>query len=264
MDFLPLAIPAFIAGILMFLAPCTLPLVPGYLSFISGVPLKDLDKGTVPSGLRARVLYNGLGFVIGFSLIFIALGLAAGFGGAQLVMYRAVLAQIGGALVILFGLFMLHVIDIPFLQREARLQLPASNASRSDAGWPRLFKPGNPLNAGILGATFALGWTPCIGPILGTILLFASTTATAGQGAVLLAIFSLGLAVPFLLVAAATGAAMHLIARFRGTLTVINVIGGIFLITLGVLMLFNESGILIQYGYKWFSFIGYERLLDYL
>lgn len=252
MEFLPLAVPAFIAGLLMFLAPCTLPLVPGYLSFISGVPLRDLDRSAVPTGLRLRVFLNGVGFVIGFSAIFILLGVAAGFGGAQLAANRIWLSRIGGIFVILFGLFMLHIVDIPFLQKEVRIQLP------------RLFKPGNPVNAGVLGATFALGWTPCIGPILGTILLFASTTATAGQGALLLAVFSLGLAVPFLAAAAATGSALHLIARFRGMLVAVNVIGGLFLIALGVLMLFNQSGMLIQYGYKWFDFIGYERLLDYL
>lgn len=252
MEFITFAIPAFIAGVLMFLAPCTLPLVPGYLSFISGVPLKELDVTGVPPHLRRRVLVNGFAFTLGFSIIFILLGVAAGFGGAQLLLYRDWLARIGGVFVVLFGLFMLHVINIPLLQRERRLRLP------------RLFKPGNPLNAGILGGTFALGWSPCIGPVLGTVLLLASTSATAGQGALLLAIFSLGLALPFLAVAAATGAAMHLIARFRGALVAINAVGGAFLIVLGLLMIFNATGLLIEYGYRWFHFIGYERLLDYL
>ncbi len=252
MDF-SLFIPAFIAGLLTFLAPCTLPLVPGYLGFISGASLGELKDPMRSRQVRLKIFLNGLFFVLGWTLVFTILGTLIGFiGGAVLAPYRLWLARIGGAFVIIFGLFMLNIIRLPFLAREARLKVPP------------IFERGRPVNSLILGSAFGLGWTPCVGPILGSILLLASTTATALQGALLLSIFSLGLAIPFLAIAVGIGSASNFIERHSGFLNSISVVGGLFLIFLGILLLTNNMALLISYGYQLFQFINYERLLDYL
>ena len=239
---LSLIIPAFIAGIFTFLAPCTLPLVPGYLGFISGA-----------SGTRWNIFLNGVFFMAGFSAVFISMGTLIGFVGATfLVPYRFWLGRIGGIFVILFGLFMLDVLKIPFLMREKRLTAPA------------LFKRGNPINSFILGTAFAFGWTPCVGPILGSVLLLASTSSTALSGALLLAVFSAGLAVPFLLMALGIGSAPRYIKNISKYLHIVSIIGGIFLIFLGVLLVWGNMGLLISSGYRIFQFIQYDRLLNYL
>lgn len=248
-----LIIPAFIAGILTFLAPCTLPLLPGYLGFISGISLEDLKDPRKSARARWRIFLNGLFFVVGFSVVFIVLGTLVGIVGATILApYRLWLSRIGGVFVIIFGLFMLNVIKISFLARESHFKAPA------------LFERGRPLNSFVLGSAFSLGWTPCVGPILGSILLLASTSTTALQGGFLLAVFSAGLAIPFLLTAAAVGHASRYIANLSRFLNVVSVIGGIFLIGLGVLLLTGNVGLLISYGYQLLEFINYDALLDYL
>lgn len=247
-----LIIPAFIAGVLTFLAPCTLPLVPAYLGFISGVSSDDLQDPAKAKRARLKIFLNGLSFVIGWSLVFIVLGTLVGFIGSALVPYRLWLSRIGGIFVIIFGLFMLNVLKIPFLACEWQPRVPA------------IFARGKPVNSLILGSAFGFGWTPCVGPILGSILLLAGTSATAGQGALLLSVFSLGLAMPFLAIAAGIDSAVRFIERFSGSLQIISVIGGLFLIGLGILLLTNNMALLISYGYRIFRFLEYERLLDYL
>lgn len=248
-----LIIPAFIAGILTFLAPCTLPLVPGYLGFISGSSLEDLKDPEKAKKARWKIFLNGLFFMLGFSAVFIIMGTLAGFIGATLLApYRLWLGRIGGIFVIIFGLFMLNVLKIPFLTREKQFKAPA------------IFKLGGPTNSFILGSAFAFGWTPCVGPILGSILLLASTSTSALQGALMLTVFSAGLAIPFLLIAIGIGSASRRIQNISRYLNVVSVIGGIFLIFLGVLLVMGKIGLLIAYGYKIFQFINYDRLLDYL
>lgn len=248
-----LIIPAFIAGVLTFLAPCTLPLVPGYLGFISGASLEDLTDPAKSKKARWRIFLNGFFFMLGFSAVFVILGTLVGFVGATvLAPYRVWLGRIGGIFVIIFGLFMLNVLKIPFLTRERQLKIPA------------LFERGKPANSFILGSAFAVGWTPCVGPILGSVLLLASTSTTALQGGLLLAVFSLGLAVPFLLIALGIGSAPRRIQNISKYLTVVSVVGGIFLIFLGILLVTGKIGLLISYGYQIFQFIHYDRLLDYL
>ena len=195
---------------------------------------------------------NGLAFVIGWSVVFILLGTLVGFLGAALVPYRLWLARIGGVFVIIFGLFMLNVLKLPWLSRERHLRVP------------QFFAPGRPANSLILGSAFGIGWTPCVGPILGSILLLASTSATALSGALLLTIFSAGLAIPFLAIAAGVGSAQRYIERAAPYLTAVSVIGGLFLIGLGILLFTGNMALLISYGYRLFRFINYERLLDYL
>lgn len=248
-----LIVSAFIAGIFTFLAPCTLPLVPGYLGFISGASLEDLKDPAKAKTARWKIFLNGLFFIVGFSAVFIIMGTLVGFIGASfLAPYRLWLGRIGGVFVIIFGLFMLNVLKIPFLMREKQFKAPS------------IFKQGKPTNSLILGSAFAFGWTPCVGPILGSILLLASTSTSALQGALMLTIFSAGLAVPFLLIAIGIGSASRYIQNISKYLNVVSVIGGAFLIVLGILLVSGNIGLLISYGYRVFQFINYDSLLDYL
>ncbi|MEK7519478.1 MAG: cytochrome c biogenesis protein CcdA [Patescibacteria group bacterium] len=251
MDF-SLIIPAFIAGVLTFLAPCTLPLVPGYLGFISGVSVNDLRDLSKAKIARRKIFLNGVLYVIGFSLVFIILGSLFGLGGAVLFKYRFWLSRIGGIFIIFFGLFMMGALKLPFLNVEKHV------------GNTKALKPGNPISSLIFGATFAFGWTPCVGPILGSILTLAASSATIGQGAFLLTVFSLGLATPFLIIAASISSASMYLLRTIKYLRVISVLGGAFLVFLGILLLTNKLGVWISYAYQWFDFINYESLLDYL
>jgi cytochrome c-type biogenesis protein len=199
---LSLLIPAFIAGILTFLAPCTLPLVPGYLSFISGSSMADLQDPAKQKKAKIKIFFNGFFFILGFSAVFVILGTLAGVAGAAFAPYRLWLAAAGGVLVIVFGLFMMGALQLSFLTVERQFRVPP------------IFGRGRPLNSLVLGSAFGFGWTPCVGPILGSVLLLASSSTTALQGAVMLSVFSIGLAIPFLLVAAGVGSASKHIARY--------------------------------------------------
>lgn len=248
-----LAIPAFIAGFLMFLAPCTLPLVPGYLAYIAGVSFADVGDGKNSKKAKAAIFLNGLFFVIGFSAVFMVTGLLVGFVSASfLAPYRFWLERIGGAFVVLLGISMLGVVRLPFINREFR-PFRISVAA-----------PGKKSSSLALGAAFAFGWTPCIGPILGSILFLVSTSSTASDGAFLLFIFSTGLAVPFLLVAAAIGSVPRFLPVVSKYLSSVSVAGGILLILLGLLLLTGNMKVLAPYGYQLFRFMQYDRLLDYL
>ena len=202
---------SFVAGVLTFLAPCTLPLVPGYLGFISGVPPEDLEDPAKAKFARRKIFLNGVFFVVGFSIVFVVFGTLAGLIGQELVAYRVWLTRIGGVLVILFGLFMLGALKIPFLQSDKRLKMP------------KFLKVGKPSSSLVVGGAFAFGWTPCVGPILGSILLLAGTSTTALEGGLLLLIFSVGLAVPFLLVALLYSKATQYIPKVSRYLKVVSV-----------------------------------------
>lgn len=247
-----LILASFIAGFLTFLAPCTLPLVPAYLGFISGVSTDELEDPMKAKAARRKIFLNGLFFILGFSIVFILFGTLAGLIGQGLIPYRIWLTRIGGIFVILFGLFMLGVFNLPFLQADRRIKIPS------------FLKIGRPSSSLAIGSAFAFGWTPCVGPILGSILLLASTSATAFQGAVLLTVFSFGLAIPFLLIALGFSHATKYIEKVSRYLKWVSVIGGVFLIILGILLFTNNFSLLIQYGYQFFDFINYERLLDFL
>ncbi len=240
-----LILPAFIAGLITFLAPCTLPLVPAYLGFISGVAPEDLQHPASVRGARQRIFLNGLFFVFGFMFVFILFGTLAGFLGSAFVPARLWLARLGGFFVIFFGLMMLGTFRLPALSKEYR---PTPH---------RLFSRGTPASSLAIGGAFAFGWSPCVGPILGSILLFAGTTGTAVEGAFLLAIFSLGLAIPFLLVALGVSSASQAINRFFALLNKLRapilacaglLIG--FLVNIAVLAIgiFLERTVGVSYG----------------
>lgn len=256
-DATTLIAPSFIAGILTFLAPCTLPLVPAYLGFISGASAKDMQDPKLAAVIRRRVLFNGVFYVLGFSIVFIGLGMLFGIGGATLATYQDVLIKVGGVFILFFGLYLVGILDkIPSIHKllttEKRFHIGTT------------LKPGTASSAFIFGVIFALGWTPCVGPILGTVLFLASSTATAWQGAFLLSVFSLGLAIPFLLIAWGVGHATQTIRRLSVVLPSISFVGGVLLIALGVLLLTDQLGIWLSWTYKLFEVFHYERLLDFL
>ena len=248
-------IPAFIAGLFTFLAPCTLPLVPGYLSFISGVSTKELSNPETAKRMKVKIFFNGVFFVLGFSAVFVLLGSIFSVGGIALGPYRFWLERIGGIFVIFFGLFMLGVLKLPFLQTleaDHRFKLPS---------W---VKPGNAGSSVVFGGTFALGWTPCVGPVLGAVLTLAATSGSVAQGAFLLSVFSAGLAVPFLIIAATIGSASSYLSKISKYLRVVEVIGGVFLIGLGLLIFFDRFGAFIGWTYGVLDFLDYEAIYNFL
>ncbi|HEY7648419.1 MAG TPA: cytochrome c biogenesis protein CcdA, partial [Methylomirabilota bacterium] len=191
---------AFSAGLFSFLSPCVLPLFPSYLSFITGMSVSDLSAELSPAA-RRRVLLHSLVFIAGFSLVFIALGATFSAAGQVLVSYRTWIRQVGGALIVLFGLYIAGVFRLGFLGRTVQWQIRE--------------KPAGYLGTLLVGATFAIGWTPCVGPILSAILTLASTTETVRTGVGLLAAYSAGLGVPFLLSGLALGAFLRFFRRYR-------------------------------------------------
>lgn len=186
---------AFAAGVISFLSPCVLPLVPGYVSFVAGSSLEELRDGGAP---RLPSLILASTFVLGFTMVFVALGASATALGNLLLSYRYELGIVAGVIVLLFGLHMLGLTPIRLMDREARFHLDIAG--------------GRMLSAWLLGIAFAFGWTPCIGPVLGAILTLSASTADVAKGATLLAVYSLGLGLPFLLAALFTG---ELLARLR-------------------------------------------------
>lgn len=220
---------SFLAGLFTFLAPCTLPLVPAFLGIISGVGPEQLQNPVEIAAIRKKVFTNALFYVLGFSLIFILFGVAFSFLG-QIVTLRIWLQRIGGIFVILFGLVMLGVLRIPFLERELNLK----------AKIPKLLTTPSKANSFGIGALFALGWSPCVGPLLGSILLLAAGNDTVWQGTVLLVVFSLGLAIPFLLVALLLGKAYAVFGRIKNVLRSVNAVAGLFLVALGVLLVSDQ------------------------
>lgn len=225
-------ISAFFAGVLMFLAPCTLPFIPGYLAFLSGVSLKENAANTK---VRFKIFLNGLFFVLGFSLIFISLGSLFGFLGKFLVYYKPWISSISGIFIILFGLSMTGILKFSYFQNIILFK-------------PRIFK-NSFLTSFIFGAAFSSGWTPCVGPILGTILILATTETSALKGGLLLIIFTLGFSIPFLILSFAFAKSFNFIRKFSKYLNAISVASGIFLIILGILLLTNNMATFVAWAY---------------
>ena len=215
---------AFSAGLLSFLSPCVLPLVPSYVTFVTGLSLEDVSRA------RRSALVHSLLFILGFTLIFLALGASATVLGRVLVSQRVWLSRVGGVLIILFGLYMLGLFDVALFSRERRLHL-------SD-------KPVGYLGSVLVGVAFGAGWTPCIGPILGSILLYTSTAADLRRGLLLLFTYSMGLALPFLASALAVNHFLAAFARVRTKLLWVNRAAGLLMIVAGLLLVTNYFTIL--------------------
>lgn len=215
-------IAAFAVGFISFVSPCVLPLVPGYLSAISGVSFAEIEEGSS----RARVLWPALLFCLSFGLMFIALGMTATGLGQTLLDYRVALRQIAGVTIALMGLLFIGTLFVPALRRGWR---PEALLRRASTGGPV-----------IAGLAFAIAWLPCTGPTLGAILTAASTRSTVGQGGVLLAAYAAGLAVPFVLSALAFSRATRFFAFFRDRFTLITAVSGVVLVAMGVLLFAGE------------------------
>lgn len=249
---LTFAFSAFLAGFLMFLAPCTLPLIPAYLAFISGVSKDELNNPSTAKRSHRQIIYNSLSYVLGFSLVFVLFGVAAGALGSEIGLWRSVLSKVGGGFIILFGIMMLGMVSIKPLTRDWRITLPSS------------IKPGHPLSAFVIGMIFALGWTPCVGPVLATVILLATDSATVVTGAALLAIFSLGLAVPFILTALLYARAEQTIIKYAKFSGGVRIVGGVFLILIGTLLLTNNFELMVIYGYQLFEILQLDGLYNHL
>jgi len=218
---------AFVAGLLSFLSPCVLPLIPSYVGFLTGLTLEELEVR------RGTALAHALWFVAGFSLIFIALGATASALGVLLLRSQVWIGRIGGGVVILFGLYLLGVLRPALLMRERKVQL-----ARKPLGY---------LGSAFVGVTFGAAWTPCIGPILGAILTLAAAQASVGHGAALLTAYSAGLALPFVVTALALDRFLAWFQRFRPYLVWVERIAGILLILLGLLLVTDRFTLLASW-----------------
>ncbi len=239
---------AFVAGVLSFISPCVLPLIPGYLSFISGVSLEEMrgvpaaataGGGTmavatgVSAAAKRQVIITSLFFILGFSLVFVSLGASATYLGQFLMERLTIFGKVAGVLLVIFGLHTIGVFKIPFLLNEARVQANT--------------KPSSMIGAVIVGISFAFGWTPCIGPILSAILLVAAQQESVNQGIVLLSIYSLGLAIPFLLTAIAINQFFVAFKKIRRHYHTIEIVSGLLMIVIGLLIFFNRFTIIAQW-----------------
>lgn len=220
---------AFGAGVLSFLSPCVLPLVPSYLSFVTGMSLEDLQEGLD----RRTTMVHSLLFVAGFTGIFLLLGASASFLGQFLRQYEEWIARVGGVVIMILGLHLAGAFRLAPLMREKRLYLHD--------------KPAGYLGTLGVGAAFGAGWTPCIGPVLGAILTFAASQDQFWSGVGLLFVYSVGLAVPFLLAALALDAFLKAFARFRRFLPVVQVLSGVLLVILGLFLVTGTFSALTGY-----------------
>jgi len=237
---------AFTAGVLSFLSPCVLPLVPSYASYITGMSLDDLVDSKRPPGMQRTVLLHGGLFVLGFSAVFITLGASATFIGAFLHAYSTWVGRIGGVVLIVFGLYLLGLLRLPGAQREWRVHLAN--------------KPVGYLGTFVVGVAFGAGWTPCIGPVLGGILTLAATSGSLWTGVALLSVYSLGLAIPFLLAALLLDRFLTSFARFRHWLPWISRASGALLILVGILLVTGSFTVLSGMLARWTPAFLMERI----
>jgi len=237
---------AFGAGILSFISPCVLPLIPGYLSYISGLSLDEM-RGTpgaaaggpavavvVPTAVRRQVVLASLAFILGFTIVFVALGASATAIGQYVMARLSILGKIAGAIVILFGLHTMGVLRIEWLYQEKRVQTSQQ-------------RPEGFLGAALVGMAFAFGWTPCLGPILAGILAVAATQDTVGQGVQLLSAYSIGLGVPFFATALAINRFFAAFARIRRHYHKIEIVSGALLVVIGLLIFTDRFTIIAQW-----------------
>ncbi|MBA3342661.1 MAG: cytochrome c biogenesis protein CcdA [Gemmatimonadaceae bacterium] len=212
---------AFGAGLLSFLSPCVLPLIPSYITFLTGLSVEDVERGR-----KTTTLIHASLFILGFTAIFLALGATATMLGQMMLAWRDWISRIGGVLIILFGLYMLGVFRMAFLGRERRVYLAT--------------KPAGYAGSVLVGVAFGAGWTPCIGPILGAVLIYTSSSADLNRGLALLLFYSIGLALPFFLAAVAVSRFISLFTLLRRHMVWITRVSGVLLVVVGLLMVTSE------------------------
>lgn len=212
---------AFVAGLLTFFSPCILPLIPAYISYVTGISLEELKEET--REIRKKTLIHSLLFILGFSFVFIALGASASYLGKLLMEYRPIISRAGGVLVILFGFYITGFLKLDFLGKERRLGIKTRKGSK--------------LGSILLGVTFAAAWTPCVGPVLGSILMLAGTKEGILEGMWLLSVYSLGIAVPFIISALLINSFLAQFTRLKKYMFAVKFVCGLLLILIGVLLI---------------------------
>ncbi|MFZ1774857.1 MAG: cytochrome c biogenesis protein CcdA [Rhizobiaceae bacterium] len=217
---------ALLAGILSFLSPCILPIVPPYLAWLAGVSFEEFKSDSPPAKIKARIVLSAFVFVLGFSTVFIALGATASVIGKTIAQYFDVLSLIAGGVLVIMGLHFMGLFKLSFLMREARVQVAK--------------RPAGLIGAYVVGLAFAFGWTPCVGPVLAAILFVAGSEGTALRGGMLLAAYSLGIGVPFLIAAAFAGPFLAWSQRARASMHRIEFIMGLLLVVTGVLFMTGQ------------------------
>lgn len=215
---------AFLAGILSFLSPCVLPLVPGYFTFITGFSLEELTTRSQPE-IRRKVILATAAFVAGFSLVFVLLGASASFIGGLIYDYRTLLRSVGGALIVLLGLHLLGLMHFSILDYDKRIHTQS--------------RPVHLVSTFLVGMAFAAGWSPCIGPLLGSILIVAGNQETVGSGMALLAFYAAGLALPFIVLSVSVHYLLLLVRRLAQALRIINLVSGALLVLVGLALITN-------------------------
>jgi cytochrome c-type biogenesis protein len=233
---------AFSAGLLSFVSPCVLPLVPSYISYITGLSVEQLTDASERNKFKSAIILNALLFIGGFSTVFVAFGASASFLGQILITYQDHIRRIGGVMIIVFGLYLLGILNLNFLKVEHRYQFRN--------------RPAGYLGSFLIGIAFAAGWTPCVGPVLGTILLYASTTDSLWSGVVLLACYSLGLGLPLFLTALGVDRFLAYFKEVRAYLWGVSTVSGVLLIVVGVMIYANSltmvTSFLERYGIGWY------------
>jgi cytochrome c-type biogenesis protein len=217
---------AFAAGLLSFVSPCVLPLVPSYISYVTGLSVEQLVEAAERHQFRKAIIVNSLLFITGFSCVFVALGASASLAGRMLMNYQDSLRKAGGVLIILFGLYLLGVLNVSFLTIEKRLHFKS--------------RPTGYVGSFLVGVAFAAGWTPCVGPVLGTILLYASTTDAVMDGVMLLIAYSLGLGLPLFVAALGVDRFLTCFKQVRGYLRSATIVSGVLLVVVGAMIYANS------------------------
>jgi cytochrome c-type biogenesis protein len=222
---------AFLGGVLSFLSPCVLPLIPSYVSFITGISFEEFKTGD-KAFIRKLTLINSSAFVLGFSIVFILLGISSSYIGSFLSFYYDQIRIVGGIIVILFGLYVMGVLKLNFLASDKRIHLKA--------------KPRGYLGSLVVGLTFGAGWTPCIGPILGSILLIAGTSGSAMHGFKLLLVYSAGLAIPFITTSLLINTFLSHFKAIQSRMRIIMILSGLLLISFGIVLLTDSVHLLLS------------------
>ena len=226
-------ITAFLAGLLSFISPCVLPLVPSYLMYLSGLSFQQLAHSTEYTVVKQAVVMNAVLFILGFSAVFIAFGASASVLGQVLLDHQDAIRKAGAILMMIFGLHVSGMVKLTWLMTERRMHLTA--------------RPAGPMASLLIGGTFAAGWTPCVGPILGTMLLYAATTDTLIDGVTLLAFYSLGLGVPLLIASLALNRFLSFFQRMKTYLPLVSGVSGVFLIMMGMVMYLDRLSLLTAF-----------------
>ena len=221
---------AFTFGFLTFLSPCLLPIIPSFIAYITGISLSDMNDPDKKDSAKRRSLVHSIFFIFGFSLIFILLGLTATFIGKALFHYQKFIQVGGGILIILFGLYLIGILKLDFLGKEMKIKFKSEGASY--------------IGSFIIGVTFAAAWTPCAGPILGSILVLAGTKTSVLEGAKLLSVYSLGIAVPFFITALLINTFVAYFNKLKKFISIVNIISGVFLVIVGILIMTNYLNVI--------------------